>query len=737
MSLNRIYHIAIIFTFFLGVLGNLLNAQNSLGGLRGIQIRSDNVVTAWLGYLATTDVEKLKDSNQYKINSPNDPDYRNFVCPIKVARFSKGSRSAGGPFDNRALSDQFMHLYVDKPFKKGKTYILHLEEGLIPNDMQRTIQFSIDNTPNPSFKLNQVGYSNTANTKYVYLSSYLGDGEPIDISDSKTFSVISEESKEVRYTGPVTWVSDNDPQGHDKLYKLDISDFKEEGEFYIWVEGLGRSYSFKNGSAAVNEIYKTISRGMYFQRRGTEIIAPYGGKWTRPIAHNTVYVTIKNIVHPWLIGNTKYPWKEEVNPNDPAAGDYYIPEGPKEISGGHYDAGDFDTRPTHFVVSEKLMSLYENLPGNFYDGQALIPENNNGIPDILDEAAWSLLHFEYLQDYFGEIRGEFGAVPPGVESWTHPPQFATTGDADPLPYYMRKATPYSSFCAAAVFAQAARLFNELDNKRSKKYLTRAIAAYKYAIANKDEEWNPSIEKVSLRSWDEVYDKSLLNTAWCWAASQLFSTTGEKKYWDEFAERCWDITTQFKQDPWKAIIPVLTTNQKIIDSKLIKSLKNDLLSAAEQKVEQMTKNGQSGYFAAVPNSGSWGFGNPICHQEILWYAYYLTKDIKFKDAIAANVDFTLGMNPSEISWMTGAGTVYPLDPLSINAKFDGIEEPIPGIVIFGPTENWEHPMNPLYPNPEYMGFYRRISDVWFFVEGCEYVVDEQQTNMYVSAGILLK
>jgi endoglucanase len=731
-------HHFVHFIFFF-LLGYSVLVKGSIGGLRGIQIRSDMVVTAWLGYLATTDTAKLKDISFYRITSPDDDDYKDFAHPVKISRFSKGSRSAGGPFDKRALCDQFMHLYLENPFKVGKRYILHLSEGLIPKNMQRTMQFRFDATPNPGFKLNQVGYSNSVKTKHVYLSSYLGDGKPVDLSIAKTFFVINANSYEIAFKGPIVHVSDCDPQGHDELYRIDISDFNKEGEFYIWVDKVGRSYNFKNGEAAVNEIYDIISRGMYFQRRSTEIVPPYAGKWARPMAHNRVYVTKKNIVHPWMIRNITHPWTIEdimLDPSDPAAGDYYVHEGPREIRGGHYDAGDFDTRLTHFVVSEKLMNLFEALPNNFFDGQVLIPENSNGIPDILDEVAWSLLHLEMLQDYFGEFRGSFGAVPPGVESWTHPPQFAGTGDFDILPYYMRKATPYSTFCGAAVFAQAARVFEKVDPAHAAKFLERARAAYQYAVAHKNEKWNPENLKVLPLDWEEVYDDSILNTAWCWAAAQMFSTTGGKEYWQDFEKRCNNIVPFFKQDPWKTIYPVIVTRQKLPDTNVVKRLRERLLEKATEQVGWIIDNGQKGYQASVPNKGSWGFGNPIAQQEILWLAYYITREQKYLDAIAVNVDFTLGMNPSEISWMTGAGTVYPMDPLSINGKFDGVEEPIPGSVICGPTENWDHPMNPLYPNPESMGFYRRISDVWNFVEGCEYVVDEQQTNMYVSAGILL-
>lgn len=724
--MQRVHIFCAVLLLLTGLFSSVF-AYKNLAGIRDVQIRSDRIVTVWLGFEATSDSARLYDVNNYTISSPDDSRYSDGIHPIAISRFSKGSRSANGPFDWRALVDQFLHLQVALPFQKGKKYIVTLTPGLIPHNYPHTIQYSLNDTPNPSFKLNQVGYSNNATIKLVYLSSYLGDGKPVDLSDYKTFEIKNSWTKETVLSGSIIKISDNDIHGNDKLYLLDISKLTQEGEFFIWVEGLGRSYSFLNGDKASQKIFDIISRGMYYQRCGTAIDPPYADKWPRPMSHNKVYVTRKNIVHPWDI---------KVNPADPQSGDYYVPQGPLEIHGGHHDAGDFDTRLTHFVVSQKLMTLYEMMPENFYDGQVWIPEHHNGVPDILDEAAWSLLHYEYLQDYFEQIRSEFGAVPPGMESYTHPPAYPCTGDGDPLPYYMRKATPYTTFCGAAIFGQAARVFKNIDSVRAQKYLSRALAAYKYAKNHKFEKWQPENPKVLPLDWEEVYDEANLLTAWCWAAAQMYSTTGEKEYWDDFEKRYDKITSLFKQPPWKAIFPVIAHVKDKSQANIIENLQTKLLQSANIELEKVILNGENGYRAACANKGDWGFACPIAHVELFWYAFYLTRDQKYKDAIANSIDFELGMNPSEMSWMTGAGFVYPMDPLNINSKYDNVQEPIPGIVIFGPGDSWTHNQNPLYPNPKEMGFYRRISDVWGYVQGCEYVVDEQQVNMYVSAGILL-
>ena len=63
-------------------------------------------------------------------------------------------------------------------------------------------------------------------------------------------------------------------------------------------------------------------------------------------------------------------------------------KGPIESAGWYQDAGDWDSYETHLRVAQELLLAYELAPKNFRDGELNIPESRNGVPDILDEAAW-------------------------------------------------------------------------------------------------------------------------------------------------------------------------------------------------------------------------------------------------------------------------------------------------------------------------------------------------------------
>lgn len=717
-----------------------------LQGFRDVQIHSNKVVTAWLGYESTKDVSILSNPKNYTIISNDDPDFKNGINPTNVFRSSNLSHMS---IDSWTSSmDNRMHCFVGLQFKPGKNYKVVLNKKLLPNGFNLQRGFSIDDTPNPSFKLNQVGYSNLTNKKYIYLSSYLGDGEPIDLSQFTDFSIKKEDDNTVVFTGIIDFVSKEDFQGNDELYRLDISSFKEEGKFYAYIKGFGRSYPFLNGREASNKVYEIISLGMYCQRSGTEIKKSIAGDWARPMAHNNIYVTKKNISNPWTENIYTYVPTPPIDPKSDST-QWYDPDGPYEFHGGHYDAADFDIRLSHVGVAERLLSLYESFPNKFKDNQAKIPETGNGIPDILDEASWSLLAWEYLQDYATDIRGLDGGIPSGVETFAHPVA-GKMGHNDPYPFWMKKVTPYSSFAGAAVFAQAARVFRDIDKNRAENYLTRAKRAYKYALDHVNEKWEPltiltkDTEIDSVQA-DSAYNSQELKCMQAWAAGQLFSTTGKKEYLKDFNKSKSYVFSMYDPisltlDKWIILWPIISTKQSI--SNRIKTEVIDLLlSNAEQKLLEARSNGNNGYYSTCSNSGWFGEASPLNTRSInsVVRSYMLTKEQKYLDAISTSLDFVLGMNPSERSWMTGAGSVYPMNPLNINCINDDVIEPYPGIVIMGPTisEYSNDKGDFMYPDPSKMGLYRKFVDAdAYCVEQCEYTVHEDQISLYIAAGLLL-
>ena len=78
----------------------------------------------------------------------------------------------------------------------------------------------------------------------------------------------------------------------------------------------------------------------------------------------------------------------------------------------------------------------------------------------------------------------------------------------------------------------------------------------------------------------------------------------------------------------------------------------------------------------------------------------------------------------------------MNPLNANCISDDVEEPTPGILIYGPSNYYKDNKSVLYPDKETMGFYRRVVDMHGFPAGCEYSVWETQAPFLFAVGALL-
>ena len=61
-------------------------------------------------------------------------------------------------------------------------------------------------------------------------------------------------------------------------------------------------------------------------------------------------------------------------------------------------------------LAQALMMAYEANPSLFADGQLNIPESQNGVPDLLDEARWGLIWILSLQEESGVFRANEAVV---------------------------------------------------------------------------------------------------------------------------------------------------------------------------------------------------------------------------------------------------------------------------------------------------------------------------------------
>jgi endoglucanase len=63
---------------------------------------------------------------------------------------------------------------------------------------------------------------------------------------------------------------------------------------------------------------------------------------------------------------------------------------------------------------------------------------------------------------------------------------------------------------------------------------------------------------------------------------------------------------------------------------------------------------------------------------------LTKDQKYVISALSNLDYLLGRNATSYCFITGIGSKSPMHPHHRQSTADGIDEPVPGLLVGGPN-----------------------------------------------------
>ena len=343
--------------------------------------------------------------------------------------------------------------------------------------------------------VNQVGYF-TNLAKIATFSDNDGDilhnASKIKLTkDTYKFELVDAKTGEVVYEG-VSGKKFADEDSDDNVCKLDFSEFNTPGEYYLRIKDTKwRSFNFKIG----DDIYSETSHNMltnalnyfYQNRSGINIEEKYiTSGVTAELAHNGGHKTDTALVQKI--------WKNEYTTGETET----YASSKITASGGWYDSGDHGKYMVQGGMSVwTLQNMYERTllnsnNGTKFDdnsGICVVPEVENKIPDILDEAAYELdwmakmkvdsdepewgkiaggLYYHKLQDH--KWTGIATKPYIYIEEWeTHrivkPPTFAAT----------------LNFAACA--AQAARLWKPYNAEKAQSYLEAAVEAYDAYLKN--------------------------------------------------------------------------------------------------------------------------------------------------------------------------------------------------------------------------------------------------------------
>ena len=301
--------------------------------------------------------------------------------------------------------------------------------------------------------------------------------------DSYDFELVDVNTGKVVYEG-VSGKKFKDADSGDNVCKLDFSEFKTPGEYYLRIAATNwRSFNFR----IADDIYSIADRNMltnalnlyYHNRSGIDILPEYitSGDQSE-LAHKGLNKADR--------GHIQKKWVNGYNSSEEASKTYG--SSTIDINGGWYNTNDYGKSVVGGgMTAWTLMNMYERSLLNekaakFDDGSGLVvvPENKNDVPEILDEVAYELdwmakMKVQSDEPTWGEYAGlYYHMVQDSMKQPLYPqPDY----ECEPAARVVKPPTFAATLNYAACAAQAARLWAEYDAEKAANYLNSAVEAY--------------------------------------------------------------------------------------------------------------------------------------------------------------------------------------------------------------------------------------------------------------------
>lgn len=525
-------------------------------------------------------------------------------------------------------------------------------------------------------KINQCGYYTNAPKIAVVTGNYQTDEYA---GSNFGFYVLRADKGDTVYKskfGPLRTSSNSST----KTRIADFSRLNEKGTFVIYVPGIGSSYRFQVADDIHKDVAKAVLKAFYYQRVSMPLEETYAGKWHRPAGHPDTSV----LVHPSAASEKR-----------PAGTILSSP-------GGWYDAGDYNKYIVNSgITTSTLLSAYEDFQQYFSALTINIPESNNRVADILDEALYNMRWMLTMQDpndggvYHKCTNAAFDPmVRPGVTK---------------LPRYVVKKGTAAALDFAAVMAQGSRIFKKFDKQfpgLADSLLAASEHAWRWAqkypsLAYNQDEINKQFDpKVTTGA----YGDRRFTDEWFWAATELFGTTGKRLYYDTLKKH---VTDSIQLPTWSNVgtlgcytLARLKNSLPVFARETAELLAQKVVGFADTYIPRISQSAFGTVMGGSTKEFNWGSNSNAANQGIaLINAYLLTNDRKYIDAALSNVDYLLGRNATGYSFVTGTGHKSTMRPHHRPSIADGIEEPVPGFLAGGPNPAMQDKAYYEYTEPE--------------------------------------
>jgi len=614
-----------------------------------------------------------------------------------------------------------VHVRVAEPMADG-ALALTLGDGSVVATTLADTSFS------PAVHTTHLGWASTDGAKQAFHSSWSQLDEPVRVGAAIGRVIDAADDTVVQVTGQPF-----EPDETTELWRgdltggpttvFDLGELDAAGPLRFCIDGVGCSATFVVSNAGPwQSAMATVARSLFHQRSGIELGAPHTAL-ERPRPY-----------HPddgFVVTASAQTLLEDANGRgeEPGFVDLVARATDEPVDGawgGHFDGGDWDRRIQHLWMARRLIDLVHEYPDALAGLDLNLPESGDHIPDLLDEARWTVDLYHRMQTPDGGIRG-------GVEAADHPTAGSTSWTEE-LSVHAYAPDPWSSAIYAGVVADLAVTLEPYDELLATEYGASALAAMEWAEAQ--------VAATPIDDPDVDVQRAI-------AAVSLYRLTEDERWHDLFLELselddgpifdpC--ILATSCEASWRyARLP-----EQLGDDRVRANARTSIVRVAE---DLLTAAATTTY-GWVPEGANvqliWGLGPSIPHTVALLRAHELTGDDRFRDQAVANASYSLGANPQGRSWITGVGHGAPENVLMVDQMHAGL--PIwPGTPVYGAFTTWQTPfwyvdsyLRPAgtTPDPTTWPTLHNFVDVGVFAGQSEFTVQQAHGEAIWTFGALL-
>ncbi|MBB4609240.1 glycoside hydrolase family 9 protein [Sphingomonas yabuuchiae] len=492
-------------------------------------------------------------------------------------------------------------------------------------------------TPGPH--LNQIGFRPDTAKRAIVAQ----DGAPLP------WELLDEKGRTVAQ-GNAT-VFGPDAASGDTVQQIDFGTFRTPGTYRLKVDGrTGHAFTI------AADVYRPLSRAslnfFYQQRAGVAIDARFAGgsQWARAAGHTHEVVTcFKGL--------------------DQAGTDWPGCPYTLDVTGGWYDAGDQGKYVVNGGIALwMLQNLYEVDAASppFPDGSAALPEAGNGINDLLDETRFEMRFLLAMQVPDGQTmtlplgrqgRGPLRLTPVDAGGMAHHKIADRHWTTIPTPpaddHEERLLFPPSTAATlnlAATAAQCSRIWRGIDDDFARRCLVAAGKAYRAALRN------PDVYAAQAFDGSGGYGDGELSDELYWATAELYAATGMPELAESLHKMPLHAAPLTGEASWGSVAALGTitlataTGVQPVERAAARA---KLVALADRFLAEEARSGYRIPYAST--AYRWGSNSVLLGRgQVLALAARFTGEARYRDGAVDAMDYVLGRNPLDQSYVSGFG-----------------------------------------------------------------------------------